>query len=450
MKRQHSFRRRGLIPLAIVASAALLFSGCSGGEQGSADVAQTAPKTLEGTVSLWHFFSDREADVIQTVVDDFEAANPEVTVEVHTGQDDEKLRKVISSGGNIDVGLSYSTDVVGSFCSSGAFRDLEPYIERDDVDMDNFSDTVKNYTAYDGVRCSMPVLSDVNALYYNQDMFDAAGITAPPQTLSELEQIAEQLTTYNEDGSIKTLGFNPFMGMYENSPGHFGPAVGGEWLNEDGTSAIGSDDGWPLLMKWQKDFVDKIGYEKLQAFTAGLGQEFSANNAFHTGQLAMQIDGEYRTAFIADQAPELRYGTAPFPSHDDFADLYGAGYITGNIAGIAKGSENPELAWALLKFLSTDTDALVTMANGLKNLPTTAESLNSPDLEVTEQYQTFIDIAQNPKTKGTPPNPNGGAYQQVFGDYWTEYQAGNGGDLTEGLAQVDKNIDDSLALMEAP
>ena len=67
-------------------------------------------------------------------------------------------------------------------------------------------------------------------------------------------------------------------------------------------------------MNWQKDFVDKIGYDKLQAFTAGLGQEFSADNAFQTGQVAMNLDGEYRTAFIADQTPDLNYGTAPFPT----------------------------------------------------------------------------------------------------------------------------------------
>ena len=87
-------------------------------------------------MSLWHFFSDREAEVIQSVVDDFEAANPDVTVDVHSGQDDEKLQKAVSAGNNVDVGISYSTDIVGAFCSSGAFRDLGPYIERDGVDLE--------------------------------------------------------------------------------------------------------------------------------------------------------------------------------------------------------------------------------------------------------------------------------------------------------------------------
>lgn len=450
MKLSTTLRRRAAMGTGAAIAAAVILSGCSGTGPG-AEIEDSAPSELEGTVSLWHFFTDREAEVVRGVVDDFEAENPGVTVEVHDGQDDEKLRKVIAAGSDdIDVGLSYSTAVVGNLCSTGAFRDLQPYIDRDGVDMSEMSDTVQSYSQFDGVRCAMPVLADVNALFYNKDIFAEAGIEQAPKTLDELTEIALELTEYNDDGSIKRLGFNPLMGMYENTPSHFGPAVGGEWLDDDGYSAIGSDDGWPVLMQWQKDFVDEIGYDKLQAFTAGLGQEFSADNAFHTGQLAMTIDGEYRTAFIDDQAPELDYGTAPFPTATGFEDLYGAGYIVGNIAGIAKGSAHPELAWALLKYLSTDTDAVVKLANGLKNVPTIDSALESPDLEVTDQYRTFIDIALNPQTMTTPPSLVGDGYAQAFGDYWEKYQAGKGGDLAEGLEGVDQEINDSVDLVAGP
>ena len=145
-----------------------------------------------------------------------------------------------------------------------------------------------------------------------------------------------------------------------------------------------------------------IGYDKLNKFSSGLGQEFSADNALQTGQVAMTIDGEWRTAFIKDQTPDFDYGTAPFPTSDPA--IFGGGYITGNIAGIAKGSQNPELAWALLKYLSTDTDAIVKLSNGLKNVPTTKAALASPDLEVSDQFKTFLDIAGSGLTRTTPPN----------------------------------------------
>jgi multiple sugar transport system substrate-binding protein len=447
--KQHSLRRQLIGAVSIAAASALILSGCSGGG-GNQTIDPTAPTKLEGSVTLWHFFSDREADVIQSVVDDFEKANPGVKVDVHSGQDDEKLQKAISAGSTVDVGLSYSTDIVGAFCNSGAFRDLGPYIDRDKVDLSQFSDTVQSYTQYNDVRCTLPVLTDVYALYYNTDLLNAAGFSAPPKTLDELETMGLAMTTYNDDGSIKTLGFNPLMGFYENSAAHFGPVADAKWLNDDGSSAVGSSDGWNELMEWQKAYVDTIGYDKLQAFTAGLGQEFSADNAFQTGQVAMNVDGEYRTAFIDDQTPDLNYATAALPTPADHTDLYGGGYITGNIAGISKGSKNPELAWALLKYLTTDTDAIVKLANGLKNVPSTKDALASPDLEISDQYQVFVDIAGNAHSATTPPSPSGAGYQLSLQDYWDKYQQGNGGDLADGLKNVDKEINDALALVSGP
>lgn len=441
-------KRNASITAIIAIAAATTLAACSG--PSTQDISPTAPAHLEGTVSLWHFFSDREADVIQSVVDDFEVANPDVTVEVHSGQDDEKLQKAISAGNNVDVGISYSTDIVGAFCSSGAFRDLGPYIERDGVDIGQFSETTASYTQFEGTRCALPVLADAYGLYVNDDLLAEAGYDHAPQTMEELEEMALAMTTYNADGSIDVLGFNPLMGYYENTPTNWAMTVGATWLKADGTSNISSDPGWAEILEWQKDFVDRIGYDKLQAYSAGMGQEFSADNAFQTGKLAMNFDGEYRTAFIADQAPDLNYSTAPIPTLADHSDSYGGGYVTGNIGGIAKNSKNPELAWALLEYLTTDTGAVVKLSNGLKNAPTIASALESPDLEVSRQFQTFLDIMQNPNSKTTPPSKVGAGYQQAMGDYWQKYQQGDGGDLADGLTGVDKAINDSLALVEGP
>ncbi len=442
-----SLRRLLAVALTSVSAVALL-AACSGPVDQS--IAPTAPSHLEGTVSLWHFFSDREAEVIQSVVDDFQAANPDVTVDVHSGQDDEKLQKAVSAGNNVDVGISYSTDIVGAFCSSGAFRDLGPYIDRDGVDLSQFSETTASYTQFEGTRCALPVLADAYGLYVNDDLLAAAGYDHAPTTLEELEEMALAMTTYNDDGSIDILGFNPLMGYYENTPTNWAMTVGATWLKADGSSNISSDPGWAEILQWQKDFVDEIGYDTLQAYSAGMGQEFSADNAFQTGKVAMNFDGEYRTAFIADQAPDLNYSTVPIPTLASHSDSYGGGYVTGNIGGIAKNSKNPELAWALLEYLTTDTDAVVKLSNGLKNAPTITSALESPDLEVSPQFQTFLDIMQSPNSKTTPPSKVGAGYQQALGDYWQKYQQGDGGDLADGLVNVHKTINDSLALVDGP
>jgi multiple sugar transport system substrate-binding protein len=438
----------GSAGLAALTLLSLLTSACSNGSDSTAAPVPTGKAT--GTVEFWHFFTDREAKAFQEVVDDFEASHPDIKVDVKAGQDDTKATQAISAGKGPDLDLSYSTDITGKFCSSGAFRDLSGYIERDKVDLGQFPQTVKDYTEFQGKRCAMPLLSDTYGLYYNKTLLAEAGYTAPPKTMSELAEMAKKLTKRNADGSIKVAGFVPVQGYYENGVAHYAPTFGGKWLNPDGSSAIGTDPAWRAWLEWGKGLTDWYGAEKLTKFTAGAGQEFSADNDFETGRIAMAMDGEYRTAFIASEHPELKYGTAPFPTADDKTDLYGGGYVTGNIIGISKGAKNPNAAWELLKYLTTDTGALVKLGNGIKNIPTTLAALNSPDLKVDANYKTFVDIFANEHSATTPASPNGGQYQVTFEDFVTKWQSGQVTDLAAGLAEVDRQIDAALKLGQAP
>jgi multiple sugar transport system substrate-binding protein len=428
--------------LVVLVAAVALTAACTPGPKDKPIADPGAD--VSGTVEFWHFFTDREADAIDSVVADFQASHPKIKVVVKSGQDDSKMTQAIGGGQGPDVGLSYSTDIVGQFCSSGAWLDLAPYIARDKVSMDAFPQTVKQYTEFKGKRCAMPVLADAYGLYYNKKMFAEAGIAGPPKTLDEFAEDAKKLTKRSADGTITTAGFLPLFGFYENTPSHLGPMVGAQWLKADGTSAIGGDAGWPALLSWQKSLVDWFGYDKLEAFRAGLGDEYSDANAFQKGQVAMAVDGEYRIAFAKDQAPDLQFGVAPTPTST--SDTYGSGYVTGNVIGISRTAKNPEAAWELIKYLTTDTKAIVKLANSLKNIPSTKDALASADLKLDPEFKTFLDIFNNPKTTTTPPSSAGPAYQETFQTFCDSWQSGKVGDLKSGLTDTDKQINSLLAL----
>ncbi|MGI5242784.1 ABC transporter substrate-binding protein [Dactylosporangium sp. CA-139066] len=428
--------------LLVIAAAVALTAACTPAPKNKPIADPGAD--VSGTVEFWHFFTDREAEAIDAVVKDFQASHPKINVVVKSGQDDSKMTQAIGGGQGPDVGLSYSTDIVGQFCSSGAWLDLAPYIARDKVSMDAFPPTVKQYTEFKGKRCAMPVLADAYGLYYNKQMFADAGISGPPKTLEEFAEDAKKLTKRSADGTITTAGFLPEFGFYENTPSHLGPMVGAQWLKPDGSSAIGGDAAWPQLLQWQKSLVDWFGYDKLEAFRAGLGDEYSDANAFQKGQVAMAIDGEYRIAFAKDQSPDLQFGVAPMPTST--SDRYGAGYVTGNVIGISKTAKNPEAAWELIKYLTTDTKAIVKLANSLKNIPSTKDALASPDLKLDAEFKTFVDIFNHPKTTTTPPSSAGPAYQETFQTFCDSWQSGKVADLKAGLTDVDKQVNSLLQL----
>jgi multiple sugar transport system substrate-binding protein len=429
---------------SVLLAAAVFLAACTP----APDTDEIAPAGQEasGTVDFWHFFTAREADAIEQVVADFEKAHPKIDVRLTAGQDDAKMLQAISSGKGPDVGLSYSTDIVGKFCASGAWRDLAPYIDRDDVDLNQFPATLRSYTSYRDSRCAMPFLADTYGLYYNKALLAQAGYGAPPKTMSELAEMAKRLTQRSGDGTIQVAGFVPLMNFYEHTPQHIAPAWDATWLTDDERSAIGTDENWPAMLRWHKDLIDWYGHENLQKFTAGLGDEFSADNAFHLGKVAMVVDGEYRVAFLRDQAPGVDFATAPLPVDDGQPDLYGAGFVTGNVAGISANSDNPEASWELVRYLTTNTDAIVKLANGIKNVPSTQDALRSPNLHLDEQFQTFVDIFQHPRTATTPPNSAGPKYVELTQDYVNSYLAGTGGNLETGLRDLDDKIDQALDL----
>jgi multiple sugar transport system substrate-binding protein len=109
-----------------------------------------------------------------------------------------------------------------------------------------------------------------------------------------------------------------------------------------------------------------------------------------------------------------------------------------------KGSPHPAEAWELLKFMSTDTDTLVYMANNVRNVPTTYEALESPDLDVTPQFQTFLDIFSNPDSHFKESSEIGSADQDLLGDFGEKWQAGKVDNLEAGLQDVAEQINNQL------
>jgi multiple sugar transport system substrate-binding protein len=438
------------------AALALLVSACTAG--GDDEVAP-APASPTGspepvTIELWGAWTGRELRQFNQIFDGFTEQYPWITVKSVGGVGDQKIIAAINSGTPPDAVLSFTLSSVGQFCASGAWQDLTPFMERDNFDLGQFPEAALQYTSFAGSQCALPFLTDAYGLYYNTDMFAAAGITDPPRTLSELAEVAKKLTVFDPDGSIKVAGYVPWFGYYEVSTPALGTMFGAEWYSEDGTtSAVDDDPQWKAVFEWERDFIAEVygdgdfqtGAERLQRFVAGAGDEFSSANDFQAGRVAMNFDGEWRTAFIADEAPDLPYATAPFPVPDDRADEYGMGQIGGTIIGMPRGSPHPEEAWLLLQYMATDTDTLVYMANNVRNVPTTFESIESPDLDVTPQFQTFLEIFQHAASHYKESSAIGAADQDILAAFAANWQVGKETDLDGALQQVAQQIDDQLA-----
>jgi multiple sugar transport system substrate-binding protein len=263
--------------------------------------------------------------------------------------------------------------------------------------------------------------------------------------MSEFEADALYLTKSQGD-SYSQLGFMPNFHGYESTSTHFAAQWSPTYFDADGKSTVATDPAFPAMFDWQKHMVEVLGgYAKLEKYRTTFGDEWGAKHPFHTGQVAMQLDGEWRAGFIDDAKVDFEYGVAPFPVPDDQADTYGKGYLSGTIIGIASTSQKQNAAWELVKYLTTDTDAVVSFANAIHNIPSTNAALESPDLDKTEAVSVFIGIAQHPDSNTTPASLNGGAYQLTLQDLGYRFESGKETDLQSGLdkaaAQIDTDVE---------
>jgi multiple sugar transport system substrate-binding protein len=435
----------------VAAAVVLAATACTAGDDDDAGGDGVEVLDPEGdhepvTISLWVPFTGREFEGLQPVFDSFEDKYPWITLDVTEGvEDDDQVVAAIRAGNPPDAVMSFSLDSVGQFCDSEAWQNLEPYIEASDMDMSVFPEAVTRYTTFGGSTCAFPFLTDAMGLYYNTDKLAAAGVSEPPTTLDDLRAAAEKLTVRAPDGSIETAGFVPWFGYYEFSVLEMSVIWDADWYDEDGKSAVASDPDWARMFEWQRDFVDFYGADNLNRFVAGQGDEFSAANDFQSGRVAMAIDGEWRTSFIGDEAPDLPYETAPFPVPADNGDRYGIGRVGGTIVGLPRGAAHPAEAFALLQYLSTDTGAVVTASNSIGNVPSTHEALESPDLDQPPQFQTFLDIFANPDSHYKDTSVVGATDQELVAAFAERWQAGEVDDLQAGLEDVAQQIDDEVS-----
>ncbi|AVV47490.1 ABC transporter substrate-binding protein [Streptomyces sp. P3] len=432
---------------ALTVSTALLLSttACTG--QSASDASDDASK--ETTLTFWHAWSaPNEVKAVQALVAGFEKTHPDVHVKVVGNMTDDKINQALRAGGSTapDVISSFTTNNVGKFCSSGALVDLNPFFKKANIDpATTFPKAMNEYTQFEGDRCAVPLLGDAYGLYYNRTAFEKAGITAPPKTWSEFEADAKKLTI-TQGATYKQLGFMPNYHGWETTTEHYMGQFGPTYFDASGKSTIGTDPAVAAAFTTQKKLVDELGgFRKLETFRAGLGDEWGPKHPFHTGQVAMQLDGEWRLGMALEAKPAFEIGVAPLPVPDDQAARYGKGYITGTIAGIAATSKKQNAAWELVKYMTTDTDAVVAFSNAIHNVPSTLDALKSPDLKYDPRFKTFLDIAANPNSTTSPASVNGGVYLTTVQQLGYDYESGKVTDLAAGLKKAAAQIDTDIA-----
>ncbi|MFD9861227.1 ABC transporter substrate-binding protein [Streptomyces alboflavus] len=435
------WRIRTRVPAALTA-AGLLLAGCANPSTGSADDDPTKPVTLK----FWHGWSaPGEVKAINASIERFEKLHRNIDVKAIGNVTDETINQALRAGGGEapDVVSSFTTNNVGQYCDSGMWVNLDPFMKKTGLDKKKtFPKTLLDYTSYEGNQCALPFLADAFGMYYNKDAFKEAGIAQPPRTMSEFKEAAAKLTVRSGKDSYKRVGFMPNFRLYQNAPDRLFAQWGPKYFDADGKSNLADEPKTYDYFKTTNELIKaQGGYADLEKFRATFGEEMSSQNAFLTGKLAMHLDGEWRGLMLDEKKAKFDWGVAPLPVPDDQADSYGRGFITGTVLGIAHSSKKQNAAWELVRFLTSDTDQVVNLANDIHNVPSTFAALKSPRLDADKRFRTFFKILENEHSTALPQSTNGGSYIVSLADVAYSIEAGGKKNLREALKKLDEQID---------
>jgi multiple sugar transport system substrate-binding protein len=349
------------IMLIAVLVASMFLSACGGG----------APKGPV-TISFMAWGAPEELAVWQQIVDDFQAANSNITVNVEVSDWDSywtKLKTLLAASTPPDV-FAMDAPLYLDYQSRGVLLNLQPYIDKTKGFLDGFYPvTLQAYKLPDGYY-GMPRDFQTVVLFYNKDMFDAAKVAYPTAnwTYDDLRAAAKSLTIdKNGDGTIEQWGFSSDLWDMELVWSEAIWSWGGDVINADHTKTL---IGEPVAREAWQFFYDMMFTDKSMPDTNTSGQY--GGDLFQAGIAAMTTIGHWAVPGYA--TTNFKWDVAPMP----FGPTGGRGTSV-NSAGfvVAKESKNPGAAWEFIKYCLSETGQTRLTELGLA-IPVLESVANSP------------------------------------------------------------------------
>lgn len=317
----------------------------------SVSASGAAPASKVATLTYCAPDSPGRYDAERAIYADFTKANPGIQVEiVSPGASwtsvEEKLKTSIAGGDPLSFyqnGWGFWFDV------QPALMELTPLLARDKIDPHTtFVPTAVDFFTLNGKIWGLPLVGiSVDALAYNVDMFNAAGLAALPTnpddpsfTMDRFLEYAQKLTKANppQYGFGGTVGGGEIDGI--ERPTYFG---GGPWDDTAGKALL---DQPPALQGLQffKDLRDKYHVQPTADQVKALGAK---GNVFTSGKIGMQV--------IYGYIPKLNFTWAIVPlPHTGSKNTSGRAYPQ-----TLQATKTPvsDQTWTLFKWLSVPANA---------------------------------------------------------------------------------------------
>lgn len=345
------------------------------------------------TISFWHSMGGVNGQAIDTLVQKFNDENEYgITVEAeYQGSYDDALNKLKSAQiGNMGADLVQVYEIGTRFMiESGWIVPMQSMVNADEYDTSVLESNLAAYYTINDMLYSMPFNSSTPLMYYNKDMFDAAGITEIPDSLESIAQIGDKLL---DSGAQEVMSLGIYGWFFEQFIGKQGLeyANNGNGRTEAATAVAFDENGAAanILNEWKNLYdlgyapnVGKGGDAGLDDFSAGKSA-ITLGSTASLKQILQDVDGKFEV------------GTAYFPKVKSTDE---GGVSIGGASLWALDNNDPKklrATWEFVKFLiSPESQAFWNAETGYfpVNVDAHDEDVFKENIEKYPQFETAID-----------------------------------------------------------
>lgn len=394
--------RVSMVAIAAVGTLAVSSCGFGGGGSTDAESGETTlnllvPSYSDGTKALW-----------EGLIDDFEAANDGVTVnmQIESWENLESvLQTKIQAGDSPDI---YNGGPFSAFASEGL---LYPAAEiASEETLSDFQESFSENETIDGTQYGLPIIASARALFYNEDLFDAAGIDAPPTTWEELHAAAEKITATGTPGYGMPLGSEEAQGesliWFAGNGGDFGDPTKVEVDSPENVEAA--------------QFMKKMITDGVTQQDPGATQRTPMINVFIQGQIGMVYALPQTVGQIEEANPGLNYGVANVPTNTGEPATLG---VADRLMAFKNDESKQEAITSFMDFFFAE-EQYVDWVETEGFLPTTKSG--SEAMASNETLKPFLEMLPNAKfypTSNPAWNATDGAFKSLMGLLETEEPA---------------------------
>jgi len=326
-------------------------------EEEPADEASGEKLTLK-----WAIWDQDTTPYWQALKDEYEKKNQNVTIEmVDLGSTDYMTVLATElSGSGTDFDLVTIKDVPGyaTLVQKNTLEPLNSYIESAGIDLSQYGGTTDQVTV-DGELYELPFRNDFWVLFYNKDLFDAAGVDYPTNdmTFEQYDELARKVASDDFGSQVYGAHYHTWRSAVQL----FGVLDGKHTILDGNYDAF---KPYYEMVLSQED--DGICRDYVTLSTEGL--HYSA--AFSNGDTAMLNMGSWFISTLMSNIASGEYdaslcgnwGMVKYPHAEGVEPGSTLGTITG--ISVTSASQNKDAAWDFVNFVSGAEGALVMAQTG--------------------------------------------------------------------------------------